>query len=208
PVPGTCTLCDTMDCVLSAAHLINNMNTSADPCEDFNEFACGRYIKESQFPPGRSHISSATAVSDRNTILLRNIILEESSPSHPEYLRKMKKFYQSCVDEAQIEVVGLEPYFNDTEFTDDWPTLNPNWTDANFNLNELIVRYMVEDVEPLFSITVSTDMNDSTTNVIEVSFVCLFARGSDSGRRVVVNSSVYALSFSHFCFHFVYGIQF
>ncbi|CAG5114632.1 unnamed protein product, partial [Candidula unifasciata] len=53
PVPGASQICDTKECNLTAAHLIKNMNTSADPCEDFNEFACGRFIKESKFPPGR-----------------------------------------------------------------------------------------------------------------------------------------------------------
>ncbi|CAG5130246.1 unnamed protein product, partial [Candidula unifasciata] len=184
-----CQICVTTECILTAARIINNMNMSADPGEDFNEFACGRYIKESEFPDGQSFMASYTAVYYQNII----------------FLRSKFPFYQSCVDEAQIEAVGLEPYFNDTEFTDDWPTLNPDWNEANFDLNEVIARYMAVGVEPIFSITVSYDMEDSTINVLKVRFACLFARGSDSGRRVVVKSSMYALSFSHFYSQFGSG---
>ncbi|CAG5114826.1 unnamed protein product, partial [Candidula unifasciata] len=149
-------------------YIIKNMNMSADPCEDFNEFACGRFIKETNLPSDKQIITSFSALLDQNS-LFRNIILEGGLPSQPNYYRKMKRFYKSCKDEAQIEAVGLEPYFNDTEFTDDWPTLNPDWNEANFDLNEVIARYMAEGVEPIFSITVSYDMNDSTTNVIKLS---------------------------------------
>ena len=37
-------MCQTRDCVMASADLFNNMNTSVDPCVDFNQYACGQFI--------------------------------------------------------------------------------------------------------------------------------------------------------------------
>ncbi|XP_023235368.1 neprilysin-11-like [Centruroides sculpturatus] len=39
-------ICTDASCVKSANFLLNSMNTSADPCEDFYEFSCGKWISE------------------------------------------------------------------------------------------------------------------------------------------------------------------
>lgn len=36
------------------------MNTTADPCEDFNQFACGSFIKDIPIPEGQARISPFT----------------------------------------------------------------------------------------------------------------------------------------------------
>ncbi|CAJ0561590.1 unnamed protein product, partial [Mesorhabditis spiculigera] len=41
-------VCITEGCVRAAALVIENMNPDADPCEDFHEFACGRFNKRNQ----------------------------------------------------------------------------------------------------------------------------------------------------------------
>ena len=43
-------ICNTPECVSAAHSLIQNMDTSANPCEDFYQYACGNfYERVSQF---------------------------------------------------------------------------------------------------------------------------------------------------------------
>ena len=39
-------VCLSESCVLASAHLLEQMDTSVDPCQDFYKFTCGKYIEK------------------------------------------------------------------------------------------------------------------------------------------------------------------
>ena len=43
-------ICNTPDCVVAAHSLIQNMDLTADPCEDFYQYACGNFEKRVSLP--------------------------------------------------------------------------------------------------------------------------------------------------------------
>ncbi len=47
-------VCMNEQCVSAAHTLFKNMDLSADPCQDFNRFACGRFQKEFNIPEDKS----------------------------------------------------------------------------------------------------------------------------------------------------------
>ncbi|BFZ23831.1 hypothetical protein BsWGS_26870 [Bradybaena similaris] len=162
PTPAPGAVCETAECLSAANEIKKKMNLSVNPCEDFNEFACGRFIKESNISEGRSAVDTITHLEDNNQATLRDIIAGEVKATDPQYLLNIKRFYNSCIDENTIEAVGLTPYLNDSEFVDDWPTLNPRWSGANFNLNEVIARYSKVFIHPIFDMFHMNDMSDSS----------------------------------------------
>ncbi|CAG5114628.1 unnamed protein product, partial [Candidula unifasciata] len=163
-------ICNTPDCVIAAAMMAKKMNLSANPCEDFSEYACGRFIEETVLPEGRTRVGTFSVLSDENKLIMKDIIVEDIKDTKPLYLTNMKKLYRSCTNEAQIEKIGLKPYLEDDRtFVDDWPTLNPSWTDDSFNLNEVIARYESVYIEPIFSYYASTDMMNSNQKVLYLS---------------------------------------
>ena len=39
-------VCLSESCVLASAHLLEQMDTTVDPCDDFYKFTCGKYIEK------------------------------------------------------------------------------------------------------------------------------------------------------------------
>ena len=57
--------CFTKECVTAAADILNRMNSSADPCHDFYNFACGGYIENTVIPDDKSRSSMFSELSDQ-----------------------------------------------------------------------------------------------------------------------------------------------
>ena len=57
-------VCNTEPCISASARLFKTMNLTADPCTDFNEFACGRFLKEFNLPEDKSRWSSFTPIGE------------------------------------------------------------------------------------------------------------------------------------------------
>ena len=47
-------VCLTKDCIAASHHLFKQMDLTVDPCEDFNKFSCGNFIKEFPIPDDKT----------------------------------------------------------------------------------------------------------------------------------------------------------
>ncbi|XP_033610621.1 endothelin-converting enzyme homolog [Cryptotermes secundus] len=102
-------VCNSEQCIASAFSLLESMDRTADPCEDFYQFACGNW--------GRSHPVkdtdySNTWFSERSLFLLRqlkDLLTKNSTNSEPKALRQAKSLFAACNDVGTLEILGLEP---------------------------------------------------------------------------------------------------
>ncbi|KAK4687038.1 hypothetical protein P7C73_g3073, partial [Tremellales sp. Uapishka_1] len=109
-------LCVTTDCVLLSAQILQSLNTSVDPCEDFYEFATGGWDATHEIPASRSIYGTFNEVSDRNKKIIRQVL--ESIPStsldlaatpDEANLNKLKSVYTSCLDIDRLDDIGIKP---------------------------------------------------------------------------------------------------
>ncbi|GFR99130.1 endonuclease-reverse transcriptase [Elysia marginata] len=99
--PNACDeICTTINCLKEADSLSKHMNFDADPCEEFDEFACGNFYKEKRIPRGSKLIESSTPLSKRNKDIIKEVLLEEIKPTDRPFQKLPKIFLKSCVDSA------------------------------------------------------------------------------------------------------------
>nr|XP_020471297.1 neprilysin [Monopterus albus] len=70
-------ICTTADCTQSASRLIENMDASADPCDNFYQYACGGWLKKNIIPETSSRYSTFDILRDE-----LEVILKGQTPTH------------------------------------------------------------------------------------------------------------------------------
>lgn len=66
--------CVTPACVTVAASIYNAMDVTADPCEDFYQYACGGWVDKHPLPSGHSRWGTFNVLWQENQIILKKVI--------------------------------------------------------------------------------------------------------------------------------------
>ena len=61
------------DCVLNSALLLEKMDLTADPCEDFNQYVCGNYFENTQIPPDKAKWGAFNELDQKNKARLKRV---------------------------------------------------------------------------------------------------------------------------------------
>jgi putative endopeptidase len=85
---------------------LDAMDRTADPCNDFYQFACGGWIKNNPIPADRATWGRFDELQERNNETLRKI-LENAAAGRDAQQKKIGDYYGSCMDEAAINNKGL-----------------------------------------------------------------------------------------------------
>jgi hypothetical protein len=173
---STNSLCLTPSCIEVSYSLFSGMNQSVDPCEDFHEFTCGRWIRTNIIPKGHSSWSVGKELTQKNMIILKNI-LEQTSISTLFYAEQEAiKYYQSCMNLTELDRLNIQPlekYFqNNLNFTlTQWIDLDKNqtWQELFIYLTKIFsTKYLYSFV---FPIKIEPDEKNSTWNNIHVKII-------------------------------------
>ena len=114
--------CNSSQCYSASNFIIRHLDQTADPCNDFYEFACGEWVQ--QDTQEIKEVDQFTLASD-NFLNDLSKVLEEPLENHDSNIVKnLKTFYKSCSDDLDIES------YSDTHFykflykeIGEWPIL-------------------------------------------------------------------------------------
>ncbi|XP_048459296.1 phosphate-regulating neutral endopeptidase PHEX [Rhincodon typus] len=175
--------CLSSECTEAAVHILKKINWSADPCENFFEFACGQWIKETPIPEDYSSYGTYSWVRQSVNVKLRELLeapIDEEKDV--EVVQKTKLLYQSCMNESAIELEDARPLL---KFLKQpylrWPVLEANngpegtWREEDFNLLEMLAFLRGKFSSNIFiQFFVATDDKNSNEHIFKLDQASVF----------------------------------
>jgi len=174
PVHKESKYCLTKECIQTAADLTERMDTNADPCQDFYQFACGGYVEKTIIPEDRSRTSMFSDVGDKLNEQIKGMLEKPILNLDPKPYHLAKSLYQSCMDTANIESRGIQPLLSIMKAMGGWPLLEgPSWEQeqgGNFRWYEQVWRFrdFGYSVDYLLDFSVTVDLKNSSWRVLDL----------------------------------------
>ncbi|XP_054014746.1 membrane metallo-endopeptidase-like 1 [Hylaeus anthracinus] len=124
-------LCDTKECELIANVIKNSLDESVDPCDDFYEYACGRWSNINPRPENKTTWSLWDMVEEKVENQVKGIIQNDPKPTDLFAVKLAKLWYKSCMDEEAAERRGVEPILSVMWRFGGWPLImeDGEWDD-------------------------------------------------------------------------------
>lgn len=168
--------CVTAGCIRATTKIFDRIDESVDPCDNFYQFACGTYLRNTFIPDDKASVDSFSFLRDQVQEQLRTIINEDSGPNESKPFFLAKNLNKACLNKTIIEQRGIKPLADLLESFGGWPVVKGDlWNEHGWDWIEMIKRFrrMGLGTNIIFSFTVTTDYMNSTTRVLDVSMNCV-----------------------------------
>jgi membrane metallo-endopeptidase-like protein 1 len=162
--------CSTPYCIRAANYLLESIDPSVDPCEDFYQFSCGTWLKNARIPDDANAYNTfqilGQHLADDIADLLSSTPMNETEEL--QCVMNARLFYDTCINETKIETDGNGPVMSLINEFGGWPILQgSSWNSTTFNLSTLLFQLRQYNYNIIFRINSDIDeKNSSATNIV------------------------------------------
>lgn len=169
-------LCTDIECVRSAASIIERIDFDVDPCDNFYEFACGRYLQTKAVPDDHASRNILQEIQDEIYVEMKNYLEEPIVAEELSSVQKAKLFFASCMNEttANDEIEAMSVILNLIDASGGpWralQTLSGNRSvEVDVDFERRLVSAFMDQVQSIFHFYVAQPERNSTGYAFHVS---------------------------------------
>ncbi|KAK0074359.1 hypothetical protein PV326_012516, partial [Microctonus aethiopoides] len=158
PLAQQSNMCITPTCLQAAADIMENMDTSVNPCDNFFKFTCGQFLNSAFTRPDETTASWISDMYEEIVTRLSGLLNSKISENDIKLFRQTKQLYRQCLDRKTLteqqdkNILDILNKFGGwpviqqitTTYQDHYPVKNfTNYSDDSLYYNFLI-KYAVK----------------------------------------------------------------
>jgi endothelin-converting enzyme/putative endopeptidase len=138
------------------------MDTTADPCVNFAQYACGNFSKLYPIPADKTGYEPFSIVFDHTEIALHALLgkVEADDAARTPNEQKIGDYYASCMNQSAIDALGMKPLAAELE--------RIAALKSKSELTPLLAHYQLINVNALFNYGEQQDFKDARKQVATV----------------------------------------
>uniref|UniRef100_A0AC35U4W4 Neprilysin n=1 Tax=Rhabditophanes sp. KR3021 TaxID=114890 RepID=A0AC35U4W4_9BILA len=173
-------VCLSTGCIRTASVILSSMNASADPCDDFYEYACGSWMKNNPIPDDAPSVSNFENLGHDLELALNYLLAEKVLNNlDGQAVIKAKQFYKLCLDSNQIMNTWRKVFDEVISGFGGWPALDAKVDVSGVGIEKLYGKMVSQfKADSLFKASVQPDDKNSEKHIILIDqpSLNLFAR--------------------------------
>ncbi|XP_018346007.1 PREDICTED: membrane metallo-endopeptidase-like 1 [Trachymyrmex septentrionalis] len=137
-------VCESEECKKMADFILGGMNRSVNPCDDFYEYACGKWPEKNAIPEGLYQWDIWIKLQLKTYQQVYEIVQSKITKNDLPAVKLAKKWYKACMDTDAIEKEGIDPLVSTLSYLGGWPmTMEPDkWDERKYSWEKVDDQYM------------------------------------------------------------------
>ncbi|XP_054002612.1 neprilysin-4-like isoform X1 [Hylaeus anthracinus] len=164
-------ICETGPCNQIARKILESRDSSADPCENFYQYACGSWEKHNPIPDNEVEWSEDQIIMENTYKRVKDVLEQRDKPADILPVRSARKLYRSCMNVDAIERKGLKPIQDILDSTGGWPIAMPirEWNSNKISWQKIDKHYIrLIGNSAFYNIEYEADQNNTKRYVLTI----------------------------------------